>query len=155
MISEQNVTCRYKTELQDDIEIQMRVQVERPSSDGSDVAIELNYERIFPEELEDQLHQRLYNGVHGGYSVSNVPYLPNTMLVVRVLELKVMPLPQNIKDIKEKINLGYLLEVTISGIVEVLLRSIENLRTGKETYYEYQPPSENESDDNNFPTELD
>jgi hypothetical protein len=135
MISEQNVTCRYKIELQGDIEIQMRVQLERPSKAYGDVLIELNYERIFPEELEDQLHQRLYNGVHGGYALSGIPYLPNTILVVRVLELKVMPLPQNIKDIKDKINLGYLLEVTISGVVESLLRNMENLRTGKETYY--------------------
>ena len=29
---------------------------------------------------------------------------------------------------------GYLLEVTISGIVETLMRSMENLRTGKEPY---------------------
>lgn len=155
MIGEQTTKHRYTGLQNGDIEIQMRVQVERLPYDYSDVTIELNYERIFPEELEDQLHQRLYNGVHGGYAVSSVPYLPNTTLVVRVLELKVIPLPQNIKDIKDKINLGYLLEVTISGVVETLLRNMENLRTGKETYYEYQPPSEEGSEDDNFPTELD
>lgn len=153
MIGEQMVICHYKTDLQGDIEIQMKVQLERPPTDHSDVEIGLDYARIFPEEIEDQLHQRLYNGVHGGYAVSGVPYLPDTMLVVRVLELKVTPLPQNTQDIKDRINLGYLLEVTISSVVETLLRNMENLRTGKETYFEYQQPSEDENEDNNFPME--
>ncbi len=141
MISEQRVTSHYKTELQGDIEIQMIVQIETPADPYADVSIELNYERIFPEELEDQLHQRLYNGVHGGVSLSGVSLSPNS-IVVRILELSVSPLPQNIQDTDTRINLGYLLEVTVCGVVESLWRNMENLRTGKESYYEYEPPEE-------------
>jgi hypothetical protein len=137
MIGEQTATCRYKTGLQDaDIEIQMTVQVERPPELYSDVEIEMRFEPIFPEELEDALYQHLRNGVHGGYALSNVPVIPNTTLAVRILDLRVSPSPQSIQNANDKINLCYLLEMTIRGIVNTLLRSMENLRTGTETYSE-------------------
>jgi hypothetical protein len=136
MIGEHTATCRYKTGLEDaDIEILMTVQIERPTDPCGDVEIEMRFEPFLSEELEDELYQRLRNGVHGGYTVSNVPALPNRILAVRILELRVSPSPQNNYDV-DKVNLGYLLEVTINGIVATLLRSMENFQTGKETYFE-------------------
>jgi hypothetical protein len=138
MIGEQTTICRYKAiGLQEaDIEIQMTVQMERPVSLYGDVYTELLFEPIFPEDLQDEFRQRLYNGVHGGLALSPVLHLPNTIVAVKILELRVLPSPQSIRDTEDKTNMGYLLEVTISGIVETLHRSLENLRTGKETYLE-------------------
>jgi hypothetical protein len=129
MIGEQTATCRYKaTGLQDaDIEIQMSVQIETAADDPyGDVTIEMRFEPIFPEELEDEFYQRLRNGVHGGVSLSGVPLSPNN-ITVRILELRVSPSPQGIQDPNDKINMGYLLEVTISGIVETLRRNLERI----------------------------
>jgi hypothetical protein len=137
MIVEQTAICRYKTTGQQeaDVEIQMTVQLERPT-DPYDGGVEIHhlFEPIFPEELDDEFFQRLNNGVHRGYAHSNIPYLPNTILAVKILELRVSPSPQSIQDSNDKVNLGYLLEVTVSGIVDTLCRSLENLRTGEETH---------------------
>ena len=139
MIGKQIVVYQYKTEDQQavDLEIQMTILLQIPDDDPyGDVGIEMNFEPIFPEELEDEFYQRLRNGVHGGIALSNVPILPPDNLVVSILELKLSPSLQSMDAQKYKNNLGYLLEVTVSGIVETLLRSSENLRTGKEIYYE-------------------
>ncbi len=139
MIAKQTVVYQYKAKNQQmvDMEIQMTILLKIPDDDPySDVGIEMNFEPIFPEELEDEFYQRLRNGVHGGIALSNVPILPPDNLVVRILELRLSPPLQSVDAQKYKNNLGYLLEVTVSGIVETLLRSSENLRTGKEIYYE-------------------
>ena len=138
MIGEQTTICHYKLPglKNADIEIQMTVQMERPTELYGDVSIEMLFEPIFPEDLEDEFHQRLRNGAHGGLALSAVPLLPNTIVAVRILDLRVSSLPQNIWGAEYKLNMGYLLEVTISGIVETLHRCLENLRTGKEAYFE-------------------
>ena len=135
MIGEQTTKHIYTGLQNADIEIQMTVQIETPAADPyGDVTIEMNFEPIFPEELSDELGQRLRNGVHGGVALSGVPLSPNS-IVVRILELSVSPSPQNLQDTNARINLGYLLEVTVGAVVESLRRNMENLRTGKETYY--------------------
>ena len=141
MIGEQTVTCRYKaTGAQEaDIEIQMTVSVERRAGPlAASVEIGHRYdESQFAEETEEEFFQRLdslNNGVHGGYGNSNVPYLPDTVLTVMILHLKVSASPQTTRGLYPDANLGYMLEMTISGIVETLLRSMENLRTGKQIY---------------------
>ena len=135
MIGEQTTKHSYTGLQNPDIEIQMTIQIETPADPYADVSIEMNFEPIFPEKLSDEFSQRLRNGVHGGVALSGVPLSPNN-IVVRILELSVSPSPQNLQDTNASINLGYLLEVTISGVVESLRRNMENLRTGKETYYE-------------------
>ncbi len=139
MICKQTVAYQYRAgnEQTVDIEIKMTILLQIPDDDPyGDVGIEMNFDPIFPEELEDEFYQRLRNGVHGGIALSNVPILPPDNMVVKILELKVSPSLQSIDAQKYKRNLGYLLEATVSGIVETLLRSSENLRTGNEIYYE-------------------
>ncbi len=138
MIGEQTTICRYKSTGQQDtaVEIQMTVQLERRPADPNDGSVEIwkVFEPSFPEELLDEFYQRLNNGVHGGYAASNVPYLPHTILAVKIFDIRVSPLPQSFQDANDKVNLGYLLEVTVSGIVDTLCRSLENIHTGEEIY---------------------
>jgi hypothetical protein len=117
-----------------DIEIQMTVQLHIPDSDPyGAVAFEPHFEPFFPDDLADELYQRLRNGMHGGISLSG-GYLEHDSMAVRILDLKVSPSPQTIRDLYPDADLGYMPEMTISGIVETLLQSMENLRTGKEIY---------------------
>jgi hypothetical protein len=135
IVGEQTTICRYKIDGENtDLEIQMTVQLERRPEPYADVEIWRAVGDVFPEEIGDALYQRMNNGVHGGYGRAHVPYIPDTELYVKIVDLKVTPMPQTIQDVTERCNLGYLLEMTMSGIVQTLLRSIENIRTGKETY---------------------
>lgn len=147
MIADQRLTCHYQSETLD-VEIQMTVRVSRPKELYASVQIAHDYEPILPDHLFDEwleLFGRMNNGVNGGYALSNVPYIPDTILSVHILELKVSPAPENIIS-EDKINLGYLLEVTVSGVVETLLRGMENLITGKEIYFAGDDPSPNDED---------
>ena len=92
----------------------MKVQIKSPADPYADVSIEPRFGPVFPEELQDEFQQRLNNGVNRGISLSSVSLLPDS-IVVRILELKMSSSPQSILYARDRINLGYLLEITISG----------------------------------------
>lgn len=148
MIGKQTTICRYKVnEMQsDDIEIQMTVEIRTPANDPfGHVSIFMLFDSIFSEQLEDHFYQRLRNGVHAGVSLSGVHISPST-IEVRVLELTMSPSFDEMTE-ENKVGLGYLLEATICGIVETLRRSLEKLKTGRETYFEWSElPSDNSDD---------
>lgn len=141
MIGEQYTKHSYTALEHADIEIQMRVQIEIPGDGYGDVSIEMNFEPTFFENLSDELSQRLRNGVHGGLSLSGFSLLPDSILV-RILELSVSPSPQNFQGLNDRVKLGYLLEVTVSGVVESLLRNMQHLSTGEESYHKCELPPE-------------
>jgi hypothetical protein len=153
MIAEQTILCRYNATEQEanGIEIQMRVFLRTPSEDPyPSVTIAHLYDPIFPEAIQDECFQRLNNGVNAGIWLSSIPVSPYSVDVA-IVELTISPSPQTLMDRKANINLGYLLEVTISGIVEILRRNLENLRSGAETYLEWpEPPSDDEDDSENM-----
>ncbi len=152
MKSEQCITCRFEADHLNAVDIQMRIRVELYTDSIRGVTTILEYERIFSGEIEDQIHQRLYNGVYSGFAHSGVQYLPNTVLAVTVLELLVTPLPQSTTDSFNVASLGYKLEVIISDLVDSSIRGLENIRSGAESYYvDSGPPEE---DDDSLP-ELD
>ncbi len=139
--AEQTVICRYtsNSDLASDIEIQMTVEMETSAAMYGSVEIDPRFDPIFPEGLEDEFYRRLRNGIHEGIGLANVPLMPNSV-IVRIVELRVSPEPQKLLNAEDKINLGYLIEETISGMVVTLRRSLENLQTGKETSFNWTEP---------------
>jgi len=149
MIGEQYTRHNYIGLKSTDIVIQMNIQIEVPGDPYAAVSIEMNLESTFPENLSDEVGQRLRNGVHGGLSLSGFALLRDS-IVVRILELSVSPSPQNFQELNDRVKLGYLLEVTVSGVVESLLRNMQHLSTGEESYHECELPPEESSDDSSF-----
>ncbi|MAS32578.1 MAG: hypothetical protein CL610_01140 [Anaerolineaceae bacterium] len=139
MLAEQTVTCRYKAngQLETAVEIQMTIQLERRPDDYGGVEIWKDFDPSIddlPEDIFLKILDRFNNGVHGGYGTSNVPYIPDTILAVKISDIKVSPSFESFPLAYDKGDLGYMLEVTVSGIVNTLCRSLENLRTGQEIY---------------------
>jgi hypothetical protein len=108
------------------LEIQLTVRLETTSEPFADVSIELLFEPVLPEALQDKLHQRLYNGTHTGLAMA-VPqsvHLPGG-LAVKVLQLHLSP--QEIFSLDEDA-LGTMLETQMMGIVAGLCSGLLNLR---------------------------
>jgi hypothetical protein len=140
MFGKQAMIFSQKTKSQQDIVIEIRLAItltvlDDEEPDGT-IAIDMAFEPFFPEIIEDKLYQRLRNGVHGGIALSNSLRLPPYNILLRITELSISPSIEEINAITSEINLGYLLEISVSGVVETLLRGAENLRTGKQLYYD-------------------
>jgi hypothetical protein len=72
-------------------EIEITVRMEIPQSSpvaGGDVSTWLRYEPEVPEQLQDELHRALYNGVHAGLATIDAP-LPQGGIAVEVSRLVV------------------------------------------------------------------
>jgi hypothetical protein len=70
-------------------EIAMTVRMEIPQPDwidGGDVSTLLRYELTVPEQLQDQLHRALFDGVHAGFALIDSP-LPEGGIHVEVSRL--------------------------------------------------------------------
>ena len=89
-------------------EIVMTVRMEIPQTGalaGSDVSIRLRYESELPEQLRDELHRGLYDGVHTGLAIISRP-IPQggiavevTRLVIKTPQLETIVADNSIKQV--------------------------------------------------------
>ena len=94
MLAEQSVSCVYRmVGSHPTLELHMSIQVEIPGEAGVDVATYLFFEPKLPEYLQEALHQSLYDGVHGGVAATALPLSPGG-LIVRIMQLRLLPLPE-------------------------------------------------------------
>ncbi len=122
----------WNTEKSKTVELQLTVRVETTADPFTDVMIALLFEPQFPEAFQDRLHQRLYDGVHGGLAVA-IPDspLPATGITVKVLQLRLSPPLDSFALNGELDSLGDLLQSQMMGIVAGLWSGILNLRVQK------------------------
>src|SRR5438270_9641332 len=94
MIAEQTTSSTFSPHLgQNAATIEMTVRMEVPIPEaygpGPNVSIALVYEPKLPEELQDELHRGLYNGVHSGLARVGAP-LPQGGVYVEIARLAVV-----------------------------------------------------------------
>ena len=104
-------------------EIEITIRVEIPQSGpltGSDVSTWLHYEPKAPEQLQDELHRALYNGVHAGLAIVN-DLLPEggiavevTRLVVKTPQLETLSIDSSIGQVAA--NLYTLVTYTVASL---------------------------------------
>ncbi|MEP7287696.1 MAG: hypothetical protein ABI947_18235 [Chloroflexota bacterium] len=129
MFAEQSIafSC-WNREKSKTVEIQLTVRVENSAEQFVAVSTELLFEPQLPEAFQDRLHQRLYDGVHGGIAIA-IPHLPlpSTGITVKVLQLRLSPPLDSFVLDDEIDSLGNILETQMMGIVAGLWSGILNL----------------------------
>src|SRR5687768_13462900 len=71
-------------------EIELTVLLEIPKEDGGDVGIYSKFADSLPPAWDDALHQRLYQGVHGGLASVDAPF-PVGGIGVHITHLRFFP----------------------------------------------------------------
>lgn len=114
------VSARFPTVGQrSDVEISVAVRLEIPGEPGVDVAIALDYEPKFPLATQDVLHQRLYDGVHGGLAAVERPLPPGGVTAV-VTAVRLTPPPDGGGSVADLAHTGRLLQVLTAQAVSTL-----------------------------------
>ncbi|HVG01037.1 MAG TPA: hypothetical protein VND68_14450 [Chloroflexia bacterium] len=131
MFAEQTTLSRLPTSESEHLEVKMLVHLELPTSEygplrevptseyGPNVSIWLKYEPKLPEHVQDALHARLFNGVHGGLYESGFR-LPSGGVYVELQELAISS-PTDTFSLDGRVEqIGNLLEHVMSGTVSTL-----------------------------------
>jgi hypothetical protein len=124
IVAEQTSRSRYqRTTPMPSWEIGLTLRLEIPDDDGADVGIYSKFADALPSEWDDMLHQRLYQGVHGGLAGVEAP-LPDGGIGVYITQLRFHPpleLRTNTNDVRR---LGDALEALTAATVAALWNGI-------------------------------
>jgi len=93
-----------------DAEISLSLRLEIPGEPGVDVTIGLDYAPRLPLATQDPLHQRLYDGVHGGLAVVERPLPPGGVTVI-VTGVRLTPTPDGSGSVADLAHTGKLLQL--------------------------------------------
>jgi hypothetical protein len=100
-------------------EIEMTVRLELPEETAADLGITPSFEPRLPAPWEDTLHQRLFDGVHGGFASTGAA-LPAGGLGVYITRLRFSP-PLDVATSEEDVRrLGDTLEALAAATVSSL-----------------------------------
>lgn len=106
------------------LEVQIALRLEIPGDSGASVAINLPFEISIPWEARDLLNQYLYDGVHGGLALVDLP-LPDGGILVTVSALGLTP-PLNESTSEQDLHrIGKLLQRQIMHSVAMLWEGLE------------------------------
>ena len=104
-------------------EIEFTVRLEIPDDDGADVGIYSRFADPLPPEWNDALHQRLYQGVHGGLASVEAP-LPAGGIGVYVTHLRFHPPLGTRTSASDVQRLGDALEALTAATVAALWKGL-------------------------------
>lgn len=107
-------------------EIELTVRLEIPEEDGGDVGIYPSFAQSLPSAWDDPLHQRLYQGVHGGLAHVDAPF-PEGGIGVHVTHLRFFPALESEPTANDVQRLGDALEALTAAAIASLWNGIISL----------------------------
>ena len=91
----------------------------KPEKAHADLSTEMSFKPIFAIDAQDELNQRIYDGVHNGLAIQGGER-PKNGLVVQITRLQLMPRLQNLaKSTTSFRQLGDAVEALIAGMVHI------------------------------------
>lgn len=110
-----------------DVEIVISLRLELPGEVGVSTVIGPEFEPRLPDAIEDALHERLRDGVHGGLATSSGPW-PEDGVRVIITSLRLSPAANAIGSPRELRRIGRLLQLVTSQVVATLWEGLSQSR---------------------------
>lgn len=107
-------------------EIELTVRLEIPEQHGGDVGIYSKFADPLPPAWDDPLHQRLYDGVHGGLANVDAPF-PEGGIGVHITHLRFNPPLESTPKAHDVQRLGDAFEALTAATIASLWNGIISL----------------------------